>query len=192
MPCSSWSLPATACHTGSKLAAIKGSVCHNCYARKGNYNFPSVKNSRQANLDNLPGAGESWETWIDSMSNLIDDANWSGFFRWFDSGDIQNKEHLEAIAQVAERLPHIEFWLPTKEYKLVSAYTGIIPDNLIIRVSSPMIDQKPLKGYQFTSTVYKDTDPFGFICKAPEQGDKCKACRACWDKTNTNISYKQH
>ena len=37
MPCSSYSISATRCVTGSKLAKIEGTVCHNCYALKGNY-----------------------------------------------------------------------------------------------------------------------------------------------------------
>jgi len=36
MPCKSFNLPAWECKTGSKLAKIKGSVCFNCYAMKGN------------------------------------------------------------------------------------------------------------------------------------------------------------
>ena len=44
MPCESISLDARQCKTGSKLAKIPGSVCNGCYALKGFYNMPSVKN----------------------------------------------------------------------------------------------------------------------------------------------------
>lgn len=32
------------CGIGSKLHKCKGSVCENCYAYDGNYNYPSVQN----------------------------------------------------------------------------------------------------------------------------------------------------
>jgi hypothetical protein len=41
MPCKSFNLPAWECKTGSKLAKIPGTVCHGCYAMKGNlYKIP--------------------------------------------------------------------------------------------------------------------------------------------------------
>ena len=44
MPGKSISLDAFKCITGSILAAVEGSVCEDCYARKGAYRFPVVKN----------------------------------------------------------------------------------------------------------------------------------------------------
>ena len=44
MPGKSISLDAFECKTGSKLAKIKGSVCFDCYARKGMYRMPNVRN----------------------------------------------------------------------------------------------------------------------------------------------------
>ena len=37
MPGLSYSLPAWACQTGSKLRKVKTSPCYGCYALKGNY-----------------------------------------------------------------------------------------------------------------------------------------------------------
>ena len=37
MPTISWSTPAQACKTGSKLRLIENTVCSDCYAMKGNY-----------------------------------------------------------------------------------------------------------------------------------------------------------
>jgi len=189
MPCESYSLPAQACKTGSKLAAIKGSVCNGCYALKGNYRFPAVMGVRQSNLDALP-TGNDWQQWITSMVDSINKSNQSGYFRWHDSGDIQNLAHFKAIIKVAEALPMIRFWLPTKESKVVRTIKTI-PDNLVVRLSSPMIDQKPLT-YANTSTVHKDNTPHGWECPAPKQEGKCMLCRACWDKSVPNVSYIKH
>jgi len=47
MPGFAYGLPAWECKTGSKLAKVPGSVCHGCYAMKGNYTrFPEIKKSQ--------------------------------------------------------------------------------------------------------------------------------------------------
>ena len=43
MPGLAWGIPATRCKTGSKLAEKPGTVCHECYARKGTYRFGNVQ-----------------------------------------------------------------------------------------------------------------------------------------------------
>ena len=43
MPEGSYNLPATACQTGQLLAKVKGTPCSGCYALKGRYRFPNVK-----------------------------------------------------------------------------------------------------------------------------------------------------
>jgi hypothetical protein len=190
MPCESYSLPAQACKVGGKLATIKGSVCSGCYALKGNYRFPAVMGVRQSNLDALP-TGNDWTGWIELMTAKIKASNQSGFFRWHDSGDIQNLAHYKAIIKVAELLPMIKFWLPTKESKVVRTIKTI-PDNLVVRLSSPMIDQRPMK-YATTSTVHtKGATIHGHECNAPKQEGKCMLCRACWDKSIVNVSYIKH
>src|SRR5207245_3738499 len=67
------------------------------------------------------------------------------YFRWHDSGDLQNLDHLGKIIQVCKNLPRIKFWLPTREYQTVEAYRrlgGRIPSNLCIRLSAHLIDGK--------------------------------------------------
>jgi len=43
MPGPSYNLPASMCQTGSILVRVPGTVCHGCYALKGRYRFPNVK-----------------------------------------------------------------------------------------------------------------------------------------------------
>lgn len=192
MPCHSFSLPAQKCRTGSVLAEIKGSVCHGCYALKGTYNFPNVKAPRAANIAGLEliGSGE----WVETMTNLIKTKEKSGFFRWHDSGDLQSEEHLDAIVKIANNLPNIKFWLPTKEKAMILRYKGFIPDNLTIRLSSAMIDQGPSKVWKLTSTVHSESvgHKFGVECQAYTRDGKCGSCRACWDQSVPNISYPKH
>ena len=54
MPGLSYSLPAWECQVGSKLRAVKGSVCSGCYALKGNYTrYPAIKRAQYYRLASL-------------------------------------------------------------------------------------------------------------------------------------------
>ena len=61
--------------------------------------------------------------------------------------------------------------------------------NLIIRMSSHMIDQAAVKFWPWTSTV---TSKGGASCPAPTQGNTCGDCRACWNRGSSNVSYGKH
>lgn len=192
MPCYSWSISATLCKTGSKLRKIEGSVCSKCYALKGRYTmFKSVKDSLQRRYE-----GYKNPLWVQAMIAAISKQEQSGYFRWFDSGDLQDLGMLEKIVQIAKSLPNIKFWLPTREHHLVSRYVrkhGAFPENLTVRLSSFMLEGKPpfeiaRKNGCVTSGVTKNS----FTCPAPFQENKCLSCRACWDKNVVNVNYKQH
>ena len=193
MPCASYSLSAMQCPTGSKLAQIQGSVCFGCYALKGNYHYPSVKISHARKLEAI-----TRDNWVEGMVFLIQKEG-NSHFRWHDSGDIQNMAHLLKIVEVARALPHVKFWLPTKEYATITAYQrahGSFPVNLTVRISAPMIDGKaPTKHGLPVSTVssHGSSVPVGAVaCHAPEQGGKCLDCRACWDSNVGNVNYAKH
>jgi hypothetical protein len=189
MPGLSYGISATLCKVGAKLAKIPGSTCHECYALKANYKYPSVTKGHAKRYSGLSSL-----SWVDSMVKLIGRSNES-FFRWHDSGDLQDFQHLLNIVTIAERLPGVQFWIPTREKGLVNQYLrafGQFPDNLCVRVSAAMIDGEAPKGFENTSTVHDKEAPKGFRCKAPDQGNKCLDCRACWDKSIKNVSYGKH
>jgi hypothetical protein len=184
MPCKSISLPASACVTGAKLALIPGSACEDCYALKGRYRMSPVVEAMFRRMEAL-----HHPQWVDAMVFLV---KRQPHFRWFDSGDLQGAWHLENIIEVARQTPETQHWLPTKEYGLIRQYLGKLPDNLVVRVSSPMVDQKPLLFFPNTSTIHAEKPPQGHECLAPTQGGQCKDCRACWDRSVKNVSYKLH
>lgn len=190
MPCNSWSIPAKNCHTGSKLAKVEGSVCADCYAMSGFYRMSNVKSCLEKRLQSL-----SDPRWAEAMTLAISGSEGSGYFRWFDSGDLQSLNHLKQIAQIANALPQIKFWLPTKEYRIVQDFLkeSKLPQNLTIRLSAYMIDGPAPTGLAnrlglVTSTVSKTS----WTCPAGNQGNKCLSCRSCWDKTVSNVAYKYH
>ena len=181
MPGPAFNLPASRCITGAKLVKIPGSVCHGCYALKGRYRFNNVQKALERRRQALTSP-----QWIDAMTVLITGHE---FFRWHDSGDLQSLEHLKNIFEVCKRTPKTRHWLPTREAQILKqVQPEDVPKNLIIRFSSHMIDQGPVKAWPWTSTVVtKDK-----TCPAAEQDNTCGSCRACWNRDVKNIAYGKH
>jgi len=190
MPGFSTSLPASACIVGQKLAKVAGSVCSKCYAdNRGNYAWPVVKNALANRLKAI-----THPQWVDAMTLLVGhytDKN-DPYFRIHDSGDIQSVAHLLDWVRIARNLPWVEFWMPTKETRMVKAAYAIEGDNwpinLMVRLSAPMIGGMPPKSFGDlpTSTVAAE---HGFECEAYKRENKCGPCRACWSPKVKNIDY---
>ena len=78
MPGLSYSLPAWECQVGSKLRAVKGSVCSGCYALKGTYTrYPAIKAAQYYRLQSLRDP-----RWIPAMVAQIKRQK---YFRWHDA-----------------------------------------------------------------------------------------------------------
>ena len=183
MPGWAYGLPAKECKTGSKLVKVEGSTCHGCYALKGCYVFKVVQEAQYRRL-----ASVKHELWTAAMALLINSKK-SKYFRWHDSGDVQDEEHLLKIFAVCKLTPSVKHWMPTRE-AWVKRFLPLKPHNLIIRFSAPMVDQEAAGGWNYTSTVV--TDPKKATCPAPKQNNECKSCRACWDKKVKNVAYLAH
>ena len=183
MPGLSYSLPAWECKTGSKLRKVKGSVCASCYALKGNYTrYKAIKAAQYVRLEALKD-----QRWIAAMVAQIIRQK---FFRWHDAGDIQSPEHLQKIFRVCELTSETQHWMPTREAQFLKDIDpDTVPKNLIIRMSSHMVDQAPVTFWPWTSTV---TSGQNATCPAPQQGGQCGSCRQCWTREVKNVSYGKH
>ncbi len=180
MPGFAYGIPAAECKTGAKLRLIPNSVCAGCYALKGNYTrYPAIKAAQYVRLEALKD-----QRWIAAMVAQIIRQK---YFRWHDSGDVQDLEHLQKIFEVCKQTPTKRHWMPTKE-AWIKPYLKDKPANLVIRLSSSMINQPGIKSWPNTSTVVTKKPS----CPAPKQGGKCLDCRACWDKSVPNVSYGKH
>jgi len=181
MPGLSYSLPAPACQTGSKLRKIKGTPCYNCYALKGNYiRYPAIKKAQYYRLDSLVH-----DSWVTAMVAQVKRQRW---FRWHDAGDLQSADHLKKIFEVCRQTPNTKHWLPTQERRYLPLDGNTVPHNLVIRLSSSKIDGPRSTAWTHTSSVVTK----GASCPAPSQGKKCRECRMCWTKSIKHISYGKH
>jgi hypothetical protein len=140
--------------------------------------------------------------WVERMIEKIRSEESSGFFRWFSSGDIQSLKNLKDIVRIALALPEICFWLPTKEYGIVSEYFelfGAFPSNLTVRLSAYMVDKAGPDSLAdamglTTSEVATNPQPSETqrVCPSSTQGNKCLDCRACWQPTVQTVVYRLH
>jgi hypothetical protein len=189
MPGLAYGISAKKCNVGGKLALIPGSVCADCYAMRDNYSYPSVQAAHEKRFSGLSSI-----SWADSMVFLIRRSG-ETYFRWHDAGDLQSFQHLLDIVRIAESLPSVAFWLPTKEKGLVYRYRevfGDFPPNLCVRLSGAMVDGNPPAYEGNTSTVHKANAPIGSECEAYTRGGKCGECRDCWNRDIKNVSYPKH
>lgn len=198
IPVPGFSTSAFDCNVGSKLSEIENSVCSTCYAKQGNNLFPKVQKSyeNRAKLIQKP-------EWVPLMVELISKKNTirknskkpHGYFRWFNSGDLESLQQLAKIVEIAKHLPYIKFWLPTKEYKMVANYLKIepFPKNLTVRLSAYLVDQKApnLFGLPGSGVMSKKKDS---NCRAYKGGKQsnCGSCRMCWNPNIKEVYYPLH
>lgn len=124
-----------------------------CYASKGNYRFPSVKNKYQKNYK---------LSLTDDFINIVNDSIESlpnvDFFRIHSSGDFYNKKYINKWIQIAKDNPEKVFYAYTKSIIL---FKGLqLPNNLLIIQS---------EGTKKDSIYLDYTKPFARIFKTKEQ-----------------------
>jgi hypothetical protein len=207
MPCHSYGLPAAECNVGSKLRAAstkdRPTVCGSCYALKGNYVWRDVKAAQYRRLATVREALQhesAREDWIGAMVASI---GWrsrdSRVFRWHDSGDLQSVDHLALICEIADRLPWVTFWIPTRERAIVRdwcAINGALPANLTVRESAALVGFFPrLSDTHSHSAVARkgqEIPDSAHACPAYKQGGECGDCRACWSADVPLVVYPLH
>ena len=179
--------------------------CSFCYARKIEKRYPSVL---QHGINNYKGYLKADKMqWVDSMVYQLNHYNVK-HHRWFAGGDLPKDQSFQClidIIEVCKQTPNTKHWLPTKDYKAIALLLKSnidVPKNLVIRVSSPIVDGKPLavstkKDRVLSSTIFtvklKENNELNFVnvrCNAELNKPKnCGDCRACWDEKINNVSY---
>ena len=200
MPGFGWSTSAWDCPFFATLGKVEGSVCSQCYARRGRYVFI------RRQLEYRKFAMERDPLWVAKMVRLVDAHVADGHFRWHDSGELFDIPHLEKICGIC-RETRACHWLPTRNIPVVRGFLsqgGPVPRNLRIRVSATMIDSLDVPGSDLgfpTSIVIRkpvlrerpDLREACRVCPASlKKGGVCGRCRACWSRTCPQIGYIKH
>lgn len=169
---------------------------HLCYARKGNFTFPNVKESHINNLACFVNNPKQYfDDIIDFLSGLVS----YRFFRYHSSGDIVNKEYLLGMVRVAKKCRGVKFLCFTKKFELVNDYLNEgnkIPNNLHIVFSAWDKDFKVENPFNLPVT-YVDFDDPSKNPQIPELSipctGSCPECLACWSlKKGQSVVFHQH
>ena len=121
------------------------------------------------------------------MVHLINSKK-SKYFRWHDSGDVQDLDHLNKIYAGVRVDTRSQVTGSRLGKRGSQEHVARAPRNLVLRFSMPMIDQAPAGAWPNTSTVVTKAA----TCPAPKQDNACGDCRACWDPKVKNIAYGEH
>jgi hypothetical protein len=196
MPWFSWSTPAQLCNVGSRLRQIEDSTCSGCYALDGNYHRPNVKIALLRRWLMYKASPTIWYKAFQSFFQFHSFRSKTQlYFRWFDSGDLIDYRQFQAICLIARAAPKVKFWLPSRELSIINqAGEHDIPENLIVRYSTHMIDSLSRKANSTMVFSTLNVLPDGCqACPATITDDHTCAgnnCRSCW--TPGHIGYQIH
>ena len=187
----SWSLQAGTSCPGSAGAE----VCDGCYALKGMYRFPVVKDARSYNQSDYKK--DDWTFRMISKVNKLD------YFRWFDSGDVETRELADKIHTVIQGTPSVQHWLPTRSDKIAKISSGIknieLLPNVAVRRSADNIGLTKPERLGVNSYVIKPDDIANAkllgitVCPVTLPGStqkSCDLCTLCY--TSSSVAYLLH
>lgn len=162
-----------------------------CYACKGNWLFPNVKNSLQQNLEAYKNNHKLFFESVAAQTALV------RFCRWHSSGDIVDMQYFEGMCKVARKNKGTHYLCFTKKYEIVNEFLSKgkrIPKNLSI-VFSAWSNWIPENPYNLPMTyVYGKEFNNELIPKdAIPCGGKCENCQACWTlKKGQHVYFLKH
>ena len=162
-----------------------------CYACKGNWLFPNVKNSLSQNLEAYKNNPTLFFESVAAQTALV------RFCRWHSSGDIVDMRYFEGMCKVARKNKDTHYLCFTKKHEIINEFLSKgkrIPKNLSIVFSawSSWIPENPydlpmtyVYGKEFNNELIpKDAIPCG---------GKCETCQACWTlKKGQHVYFLKH
>jgi len=169
---------------------------HLCYATKGNFTFPNVKESHMQNLACfINNPKQYFDDIIAYLNGLVS----YRYFRYHSSGDIVNEEYLKGMVRVAKKCKTVKFLCFTKKFEIVNNYLASgekLPSNLHIVFSAWDKDFKVDNPYNLPMTYVEFKD----ASKNPQIPElaipcvgKCYECQACWSlKKGQSVVFHQH
>lgn len=162
-----------------------------CYAKKGHFLYPNVKNLYEENLNAYVTDPKQAE--LDIISQLPTE----GTCRWHASGDIINREYLEMMVRIAKVRKNVKFMCFTKKYELINQYIAdgnTFPKNLKMLFSG-WYGLEMDNPYNFPTAyieLKKEHDDRIKKNAIPCTG-KCFQCFKCWNvRKGQQVLFQQH
>ena len=185
MPCLSFNIPALKFCPAAKLIMnlakkakekLGDLICSHCYACKGMYLFPNVKNALEAKANFVTESlrKDKGDTFVNEICGQIEKAYFkkgvkkqlkncnTDLFRVHDSGDLFNAAYIDCWVRIAKRFPTVSFWVPTREHvrpdQLPHLQKLSALPNVVVRPSALKIDEPApmVEGLDAGTAVYTD------------------------------------
>jgi len=176
----------------SRRSCRKDAPCYKlCYAGKGTFNFPNVKNCYDNNYDEYMANPLKAERDIISQLPLI------GFVRIHASGDMIDMEYFKMLIRISKVAKGVKFMAYTKQYELINTYVsqgGKIPRNFKIIFSlwdgfaCPNPNNFPTSTVLLKKGNNDKISKGGYVCSG-----NCSQCFYCWNiKKGKQVLFEQH
>ena len=185
MPCKGFNIPAMKFCPAAKLVMnlyrkakkeLSKLICSSCYACKGMYLFPNVRDSLQKKAEFVLQSirEDNGDTFVKEMCDQIEKAYFkkgekkklknlnTDLFRVHDSGDLFNPAYIDCWVRIAKRFPTINFWVPTREHvredQLPHLRKLAALGNVVVRPSALELDEPApqVEGLDGGTAVYTD------------------------------------
>ncbi len=108
------------------------------------------------------------------------------FVRFHGHGELINEQHFRNFCAIAEDNKHSTFALWTKRVDYVRPNLHLVPDNMILVYSNPIVDRimtKPPRGFD---RVFNNVSQ-EFDGEANCTGQKCMDCLLCYKRDTTKV-----
>lgn len=147
--------------------------CHDCYACKGRYRTPIVKQNLKENT-------QEWHDDPVGFTNDLRNATiLAKYFRWFHAGDIIDKPFLGMMFDLAEEVGSTRFLAFSKKFELVNNYLAQRrkPQNLVLALSAWGDDFIPENPYNLPMAYVRLPNK---KCTIPAYAKECNgSCKYC-------------
>lgn len=174
-----------------------------CYAKRGNFNYPSVKAGYAKMTSGV--RDELQRVFADFRNQLNNAKKPPSVIRFNESGDFVSFQHFMQVVYLGVDYPQVEMYAYTKCTKYLDEYFACLgeqlPDNLHILIS----DSKSLARYAnkrninaFVVDQRGKEAPTGvlrcpgYTAKGIKTNIKCTECGICWTTSNKEIHCHEH
>lgn len=108
------------------------------------------------------------------------------FVRFHGHGELINEQHFRNFCAIAEDNPHSTFALWTKRVDYVRPNLHLVPSNMILVYSNPIIDKVMLSPPRGFDRVFNNVSQ-EFDGEANCTGQKCMDCLLCYKRDTTKV-----
>lgn len=186
------SIPSFSLPSGVTCSKQACATClHDCYYRRHVERFPKVREYGKMNLEACKNSLKEVEKYLNWY---FDSPTSPRLFRIHVGGDFFNAEYFAMWVRVIAAHPETQFLAFTKQFDVVSEYSGTIPANFSLVLSAwPGMDIPDELQTRFPIAWMQDGSEWRVPYDAVECNGNCAECGAkCWALDGYDVVFHKH